>query len=80
MRDRRAVDDRRHGDRQPSPPAVTSATAAGGNAKQAAAAATPHALVDGFQAAFYVGAVTALIGLVCTVILIQRQTRVVVKI
>lgn len=60
--------------------AVTSATAAGGNAKQAAAAATPHALVDGFQAAFYVGAVTALIGLVCTVILIQRQTRVVVKI
>jgi EmrB/QacA subfamily drug resistance transporter len=60
--------------------AVKTATAAGGNAQQAAAAATPHALVAGFQAAFYVSAVTALIGLVCTVVLIQRQTRVVVKV
>jgi EmrB/QacA subfamily drug resistance transporter len=55
--------------------AVTSAVAAGGNAQKAAAAATPQALVDGFQAAFYVGAATALVGLVCTVILIRRVPR-----
>ena len=55
--------------------AVTSAVAAGGDAQKAAAAATPQALVDGFQAAFYVGAATALAGLVCTVVLIRRAPR-----
>lgn len=60
--------------------ATTAAARAGGDPKQAAAAAAPQALVDGFHAAFYVGAVTALIGLICTVVLIKRQTRVVVEI
>jgi len=55
--------------------AVTSAVAAGGNAQRAAAAATPQGLVDGFQAAFYVAAATALVGLVCTVVLIRREPR-----
>ena len=60
--------------------AATAAARAGGDAKHAAAAAAPQALVDGFHAAFYVGAVTAFIGLVCTVVLIRRQTHVVVEI
>ena len=54
---------------------LTSAVATGGNAQQAAAAATPQGLVDGFHAAFYVGAATALVGLVCTVLLIRREPR-----
>ena len=57
--------------------AVKSAVAAGGNAQQAATAAAPQALVDGFHTAFYVAAATALVGLVCTVLFIRRQTRVV---
>ncbi len=55
--------------------AVNSAVAAGGNAKVAAVAAAPQGLVDGFQAAFYVGAATALMGLICTLLLIRRVTR-----
>ncbi len=55
--------------------AVTAAVATGANPQQAAAAATPQGLVDGFQAAFYVGAATALVGLVCTVVLIRRVPR-----
>ena len=54
---------------------VTAAVARGANPQQAAAAATPQGLVDGFQAAFYVGAATALVGLVCTVVLIRRVPR-----
>jgi EmrB/QacA subfamily drug resistance transporter len=55
--------------------AVKTAVAAGGSAPHAAAAAAPQALVDGFQTAFYVAAATALVGLVCTVLLIRRQPR-----
>jgi len=55
--------------------AATAAAATGANPQQAAAAATPQGLVDGFHAAFYVGAATALVGLVCTVVLIRRVPR-----
>jgi EmrB/QacA subfamily drug resistance transporter len=60
--------------------AAKTAHASGADVKQATAAAAPQALVDGFHAAFYVGAVTALIGLICTVVLIKRQARVVVEV
>ncbi len=55
--------------------AVDAAVATGANAQQAAAAATPQGLVDGFHAAFVVGAATALIGLICTLVLIRREPR-----
>ncbi len=41
-------------------------------AANAAAAATPQGLVDGFHAAFYVGAATAIVGFVCAIVLIKR--------
>jgi len=59
--------------------AVRAAVAAGGNAQAAAAAATPQGLVDGFHAAFYVGAATAIVGFVCAVLLIRRTPRGVVR-
>jgi EmrB/QacA subfamily drug resistance transporter len=55
--------------------AAKAASAAGGSASKAAEAATRQGLVDGFQAAFYVAAITALIGLACTVLLIRRESR-----
>jgi EmrB/QacA subfamily drug resistance transporter len=55
--------------------AAKAAAAAGGNAQHAAALATRSGLVEGFQAAFYVAAATALVGLVCTVVLIRRESR-----
>jgi predicted MFS family arabinose efflux permease len=52
--------------------AVNTVVAAGGSAQRATVAARPQGLVDGFQAAFYVGAATAVVGLVCTLWLIRR--------
>jgi hypothetical protein len=52
--------------------AAAAAAAAGGDPAAAAQAALPQALVDGFANAFWVGGAMAVVGLVCTLFIIQK--------
>jgi EmrB/QacA subfamily drug resistance transporter len=52
--------------------ATSQAVASGADPQAAAAAAQPQALVDGFTSAFYVAALMALAGLVCTLFIIRK--------
>ncbi|MFN8110559.1 MAG: MFS transporter [Thermoleophilia bacterium] len=54
--------------------AAKAAVAAGKDPRAAAAAAQPHALVDGFTTAFWVSAAMAVIGLACTLFIIRPIT------